>query len=162
MLALLLLSVELPCLVPMTYVEAVEHYASPSTIILRCNYCSNEFPSCHPHFTLDNDTHIEMECSRKMAEKWLKVSGNDFYGLSWLKELEQKYYSKLRRKRTCYLNKQVRLDILKKYKFTCVTCKSKENLSIDHIHPVSKGGSDEFKNLQVMCRSCNSRKSNRV
>jgi len=162
MLALLLLSVELPFLVAMTYIKEVENYESPSTIILRCNYCSKEFTDCDPHFVLDNDTHIEMECSRKMAEEWLKGSVCDFYGLSWLKELEQKYYTKLKKKRTCYLNKQVRLEILKKYKFTCVTCKSKENLSIDHIHPVSKGGGDEFKNLQVMCRSCNSHKSNRV
>ena len=115
----------------------------------------------HPHFVLENDTHIEMECSRKMAEEWLTGIPN-FDGLIWLKEMEQKHYSKLKKKRNCYLNKQLREEVLNKYKFSCVFCEGKENLSIDHIHPVSKGGSDEFKNLQVLCRSCNSRKSNKT
>lgn len=37
----------------------------------------------------------------------------------------------------------------------CVFCGSSENLEIDHIVPVSKGGDSEPENLQVLCRSCN-------
>jgi DNA-directed RNA polymerase subunit RPC12/RpoP len=48
--------------------------------------------------------------------------------------------------------------LLHKYNFECVDCGSKENLTIDHIRPVSKGGSDDIKNLQIMCKSCNSKK----
>lgn len=44
----------------------------------------------------------------------------------------------------------------------CVSCGVAENLSLDHIHPWSKGGSDEMHNLQTMCRPCNSAKSNRT
>lgn len=44
----------------------------------------------------------------------------------------------------------------------CVTCRSIERLSLDHIHPYSLGGSDTIDNLQTMCRSCNSRKGARV
>lgn len=37
----------------------------------------------------------------------------------------------------------------------CVFCGASENLEIDHIVPVSKGGDSEPENLQVLCRSCN-------
>jgi hypothetical protein len=35
-------------------------------------------------------------------------------------------------------------------------------LELDHVHPVSKGGSNDLTNLQVLCRECNSGKSNKI
>ncbi len=43
----------------------------------------------------------------------------------------------------------------------CVTCGSTVDLCIDHITPITRGGSDDLDNLQILCRSCNSRKKNR-
>lgn len=42
----------------------------------------------------------------------------------------------------------------------CRYCFSTENLTIDHKNPISKGGNDELKNLQCLCRRCNGIKSN--
>jgi len=41
----------------------------------------------------------------------------------------------------------------------CLSCGVSENLTLDHIVPVSKGGSNTLFNLQALCKSCNSKKS---
>lgn len=58
--------------------------------------------------------------------------------------------------------KHIRSAVLKKYNYECAYCGSEYDLEIDHIYPYSKGGSDSFKNLQVLCRSCNRSKSDKI
>jgi DNA-directed RNA polymerase subunit RPC12/RpoP len=45
--------------------------------------------------------------------------------------------------------------------YRCLECGAREDLSVDHIQPVSKGGTDDAANLRTLCRSCNSRKGAR-
>jgi hypothetical protein len=42
--------------------------------------------------------------------------------------------------------------------YVCATpgCKAAEHLTVDHIKPLSRGGTDEIENLQFLCRSHNS------
>lgn len=44
----------------------------------------------------------------------------------------------------------------------CVRCHADTELHFDHIIPLSKGGSDEAENIQLLCRSCNLSKSDRI
>lgn len=43
----------------------------------------------------------------------------------------------------------------------CLSCRSTNNISIDHIIPISKGGQHNCLNVQPLCRSCNSKKGAR-
>ena len=45
--------------------------------------------------------------------------------------------------------------------YACVRCESRDNLTIDHIIPVSGGGGDDRDNLQTLCRPCNLQKGAR-
>lgn len=58
----------------------------------------------------------------------------------------------------------MRFEVLKRDSFTCQYCGQKAPnvlLQIDHIKPVSKGGSNDLMNLITACSDCNAGKSNR-
>lgn len=44
----------------------------------------------------------------------------------------------------------------------CCFCGSREELEFDHIIPLSKGGATSFRNLQLLCKSCNIKKSDNI
>ena len=55
----------------------------------------------------------------------------------------------------------VREYLLEKWKHTCVYCNATHvPLEIDHIHPRSRGGSNQVSNLVIACHDCNQRKGN--
>ncbi len=53
----------------------------------------------------------------------------------------------------------VRWMIFARDGYQCLECGSAVDLTIDHIHPVAWGGTNDASNLQTLCRSCNSVKS---
>ncbi len=40
----------------------------------------------------------------------------------------------------------------------CRYCGARENLHVDHVFPISKGGSNDLRNLQLLCQKCNLKK----
>jgi len=57
---------------------------------------------------------------------------------------------------------EFRLMIFSRDGFKCKSCASPNRLSVDHIIPVVKGGSDDPSNLQTLCLPCNLSKGPRL
>ena len=53
---------------------------------------------------------------------------------------------------------KVRHEVWRRDEGKCVDCGSRERLEFDHIVPLSKGGSNTARNLELRCESCNRRK----
>ena len=60
-------------------------------------------------------------------------------------------------------SKAERAAIARSQRYRCMYCGvrlTSDNLQIDHMDPVSRGGSNDDENLQALCRRCNIRKGN--
>ena len=51
--------------------------------------------------------------------------------------------------------------VCEQYGNVCLAC-GKPEVTVDHVVPISLGGSNTIENLQPLCRSCNCRKQNKV
>ena len=56
----------------------------------------------------------------------------------------------------------VRHEVWRRDEGRCVDCGSRDRLEFDHIVPVSEGGSNTARNLELRCESCNRRKAARI
>ena len=53
-----------------------------------------------------------------------------------------------------------RENIFRRDNFQCVYCPSKDNLTIDHVIPSSRGGGNTWDNMVTCCAKCNNKKDN--
>lgn len=58
-----------------------------------------------------------------------------------------------------YIPESIRSEVLAVGR--CAYCGSSKRLTVDHKKPVALGGTDDRKNLQCLCKTCNSRKGAR-
>jgi hypothetical protein len=56
----------------------------------------------------------------------------------------------------------VRHEVWRRDRGTCVECGARGRLEFDHIIPVSRGGSNTVRNIELRCEPCNRRKGARV
>lgn len=63
---------------------------------------------------------------------------------------------------TRVISQQVKDLVWRRDAGRCVECGSQENLEFDHIIPFSKGGASTYRNVQLLCQTCNRRKSNAI
>jgi hypothetical protein len=80
-------------------------------------------------------------------------------------QLKQKYKSgavekeSYRRER---ISEEVRIAVWRRDGGKCARCGSREKLEYDHIVPVSKGGGNTARNIELLCESCNRKKHNNI
>ncbi len=58
--------------------------------------------------------------------------------------------------------KAVKQEVWQRDGGKCVECGSKENLEYDHIIPISKGGANTARNIQLLCEKHNRSKSDKI
>jgi hypothetical protein len=65
-------------------------------------------------------------------------------------------------KRNRKISQEVKDSVWNRDGGKCVECGSNENLEFDHIIPFSKGGANTYRNIQLLCESCNRSKSDKI
>jgi hypothetical protein len=104
-----------------------------------------------------------------------KFAGADELRLLFLEALdkERTKFERLKRKfsggagarivdRRESIGEEVRIFVWRRDEGRCVKCGKQERLEFDHIIPVSKGGSSTERNIQLLCESCNRKKSDAI
>lgn len=56
------------------------------------------------------------------------------------------------------ISQALRVSVFENDAYRCIKCGSHKMLEVDHIIPVSRGGSNEPSNLQTLCNPCNNSK----
>ncbi len=60
------------------------------------------------------------------------------------------------------ISEEVRVAVWRRDQGKCAKCSSREKLEYDHIVPVSKGGSNAIRNIELLCEKCNREKGNTI
>ena len=74
--------------------------------------------------------------------------------------VEEKETTNEKRSRT--IPEEVKDAVWRRDEGKCTQCGSNENLEFDHIIPHSKGGANTKRNIQLLCESCNRKKSDKI
>lgn len=61
------------------------------------------------------------------------------------------------RQKRKYISTNVKKAVWQRANGQCENCQSQYALELDHLRPISLGGTDDLDNLRMLCRSCNQR-----
>lgn len=66
-----------------------------------------------------------------------------------------------RRREFAIKRPRIVLALIERDGYACAECGKSKSLHVDHVRPLSRGGTDDLDNLRFLCASCNSRKGDR-
>lgn len=83
------------------------------------------------------------------------------YGYHKSYRRRHRYPRPVQRERTRHIDQDVKVAVSVRDGGRCRHCGSNDNLQFDHITPYSKGGTNDVRNIQLLCGHCNESKGNR-
>ncbi len=92
-----------------------------------------------------------LECADKERQKFERLAAKF--------SQEQTEHVKYERTR---IPENVRVEVWRRDEGKCAGCGSRVNLEYDHIVPVSRGGSNTARNVELLCEACNRSKGDRI
>lgn len=117
------------------------------------------------------------KCRSKNREKYNEKARNNYKTVMATKSLSHKIWASEHKNNICAISSnrrartksapgggispEERLYILSLYDH-CLACGTKEDLSLDHVVPIVKGGAHDVSNAQILCLSCNSSKGRKT
>jgi 5-methylcytosine-specific restriction endonuclease McrA len=117
----------------------------------------------------DPDHQLKPLWDRPDGGKRFRHIARTMTGRSWSNEDEQRLFDRVHLALVEHDRQPIPaedlLRLLWNTPHVCVRCDRKPpeiKLHVDHIFPVSRGGTSRFPNLQLLCAECNLRKSNKL
>ena len=120
--------------------------------------CGEEIRYCVDFFN-KKDTEAE---KKKIRDKMLEKQRKKLLEKEVLDELIKEGLMFPDAEKRPHIPREVVDAVWRRDKGRCVYCGSNKELQLDHIIPFSKGGATTFENLQLLCRTCNNKKSNNI
>lgn len=141
-----------------------EFYIKPNgKLFYACKECMREYNRYH------NKKHRENNLEEYRAKERKKKAKLKYKNKRKLRDKNNpgnwraSYYKRVAREKNAEgeFSQQEWEDILELYDHTCLCCKRKEPeiyLTVDHVIPLSRGGSNYISNIQPLCIECNKSK----
>jgi 5-methylcytosine-specific restriction endonuclease McrA len=119
---------------------------------IKCKSCNKVFLAANKNARFCQNCRC-IRNNRKKNPAYLKSEHYHLKSIEWSHNHRVRAKVSLSRFRAKFID-QLKID----YNDQCVYCASDQNLTVDHLTPVAKGGSNEYDNLVLACKTCNSSK----